>query len=157
MSPYRAVAAAQGINVLRIPRDDAYCVELLYFLRRLWATVLSGEAPPDDFFWQTDADRYARCVLLRGAASAAWLRCQPTRVRSMTVSPSPTAVRAGSWSTRARSRSRRSCTAAATGWASTAAGSRTPRRAINPFQNPFKKQLKKIITQACFQGAANSD
>ena len=46
-SPY---TPSQGINVVRIVRDDDYCMELLHLLRRLWATVRNGEAPPDDFY-----------------------------------------------------------------------------------------------------------
>ena len=47
--------------MVRIVRDDDYCIELLHLLRRLWATVRSGEAPPDDFYLRDDEDgRYAR-------------------------------------------------------------------------------------------------
>ena len=57
---YVSATAMQGINVLRVERDDAFLTELLHFIRVFWRRVLSGEPPDDGLFWAPEhSERYA--------------------------------------------------------------------------------------------------
>ena len=59
---YLSASAAQGINLIRVPRDDEYIAELLHYLREFWTTVRRDDgAPPDDLYWRGDeSGRYRR-------------------------------------------------------------------------------------------------
>lgn len=48
---YVSCSATQGMHLIRMPRDDEYCVELLHFLSVFWTKVRDGERPSDDLFW----------------------------------------------------------------------------------------------------------
>ena len=83
---YVSASAFQGLNVIRVARDDAYLVELLHFVRRFWATVREGEPPPPDFFWRGgESDRYEkfleRTVAIAEAATVQTHVRRPWRLR----------------------------------------------------------------------------
>ena len=48
---YVSCSAAQGLNLIRVRRDDEYLAELLHFLRKFWGAVRRQQRPTDDLFW----------------------------------------------------------------------------------------------------------
>ena len=56
-----SASATQGVNIIKVERDDAYLAELLHFLRVFWTSPCP---PSDEIFWAADQDagggRYQR-------------------------------------------------------------------------------------------------
>lgn len=55
VATYVSASASQGLNLIRIARDDAYLTELLHFLRTFWTSVRLRQRPSDELFWRGSA------------------------------------------------------------------------------------------------------
>lgn len=52
VATYVSASASQGLNLIRVARDDAYLTELLHFLRKFWTSVRLRQRPSDELFWR---------------------------------------------------------------------------------------------------------
>ena len=65
-------SACQGLNRMRVERDDGYLCEMLHFIELFYACVLAGTPPEPGLFWQPKhAERYEAFLLRTRALSDA--------------------------------------------------------------------------------------